>query len=176
MSLGKYTEEQYKKLSLMEVAKIVLAEEKTALKFMDLFNKVAELKQYTDGQKENNLSNFYTDLNLDGRFSTIGANEWGLKRWYPVEQTSEKMLENARSRDEDDEDEEDVDEEDLIDADEDDKKRANTDDFVDEIDMLEDDLVDDEDEVDDMGFGDDEDEEDLSMDEEEETLDEEEER
>src|SRR5690625_4395594 len=99
MALDKYSEDQLKKMSMMEVANLVLKEEKTELNFIELFEKVAELKQFTEVQKEDLLARFYTDLNVDGRFSTIGSNKWGLKRWYPVEQTSEKALAESRLRD-----------------------------------------------------------------------------
>src|SRR5699024_1900670 len=38
------------------------------------------------------LAQFYTDLNIDGRFTALGSNNWGLKRWYPKSQTSEKNI------------------------------------------------------------------------------------
>lgn len=158
MSVKEYTEEQIKRMSLMDVTNLVLAERKVELNFLDIFNEVAALKKFTETQKENMLSNFYTDLNVDGRFSTIGANKWGLKRWYRVDQTSEKALADQRALSE----EEEEDDEDLLELGEnedDDIVKSNiNDDFVDEIDLLEDDPLEDEEEVDDMGFADDEDE------------------
>jgi|SRR5690625_107569 len=103
MALGKYSHEQVQKMSMIEVANIVLSEQKKELNFIDLFNTVAEHKQFTETQKDNLLARFYTDLNVDGRFTTIGSNVWGLKRWYPVDQTSEKVLTEARKREMEDE-------------------------------------------------------------------------
>lgn len=118
MALKKYDEEQLLKMSMMEVAQIALAEQKTELNFIDLFNKVADLKQYSNTQKDDMLSRFYTDLNLDGRFSTIGENKWGLKRWYKVDETSEKALTESRKKNAEDLVEELSDEEEDYDEDE----------------------------------------------------------
>ena len=106
MAVAKLSQEQMKKISMIELASTVLAEAKTEMSFIDLFNKVAELKGYT--QKENLLARFYTDLNVDGRFMAMGGNVWALKRWYPADQTAEKTLAESRKRrmEEDEEDEE----------------------------------------------------------------------
>src|SRR5690625_6823640 len=98
MGLKKYNAEQVQKMSMMEIANKVLVEQKEELNFIDLFHKVADIKQFSENQKENYLARFYTDLNVDGRFTTIGSNKWGLKRWYPVDQTSEKLLAEVRKR------------------------------------------------------------------------------
>lgn len=103
MTLQKYTDEQLEKMSMIELANLILGEQKKDLNFKELFNKVAELKSFTDAQKGDLLSRFYTDLNVDGRFTTLGANVWGLKRWYPVTQTSEKSLTESRKRDQEEE-------------------------------------------------------------------------
>ncbi len=103
MTLQKYTDEQLEKMSMIELANLILGEHKKDLNFKELFNKVAELKNFTDAQKGDLLSRFYTDLNVDGRFTTLGANVWGLKRWYPVNQTSEKSLTESRKRDQEEE-------------------------------------------------------------------------
>ena len=117
MGLEKLSDEQIQKMSMIELANIILADEKKELNFLDLFSKVAEYKGFSQAQKEDLLARFYTDLNVDGRFTTLGSNLWGLKRWYPVDQTSEKSLAESRKRDqeelEDDLRDEDVDEEDL---------------------------------------------------------------
>jgi|SRR5690625_3427296 len=103
MALGKYSQEQVKKMSMIEIANLILSEQKKELNFIDLFNIVAQHKQFTEAQKDDLLARFYTDLNVDGRFATIGSNVWGLKRWYPVDQTSEKVLTEARKKEMEDE-------------------------------------------------------------------------
>lgn len=102
MGIKKYTQEQIQKMSMIELANVLLADEKKEMNFLDLFDKVAEYKNFTEEQKEELLARFYTDLNVDGRFTTLGQNMWGLKRWYPVDQTSEKALAESRKRDAED--------------------------------------------------------------------------
>src|SRR5699024_1003212 len=84
---------------------IILADEKKELNFLELFQKVSEHKGFTKEQHDDLLARFSTDLNIDGRFTTLGSNLWGLKRWYPVDQTSEKSLAEARKREIEEEEE-----------------------------------------------------------------------
>src|SRR5690625_4945716 len=109
-----YSKEQIEKMSMIEVANAVLTDEKKELNFLELFDKVAAYKQFSESEKGDLLARFYTDLNIDGRFTTLGSNLWGLKRWYPVDQTSEKALAESRKRSLEDEDELDPDDE-LVD-------------------------------------------------------------
>ncbi len=99
MALEKYTEEDIQKMSMIELANQILAGQKKEMNFIDLFDQVAAAKVFTEKQKDDLLARFYTDLNIDGRFTTLGTNLWGLKRWYPVDQTSEKSLAESRKRD-----------------------------------------------------------------------------
>src|SRR5699024_11123391 len=129
MAVKNYTGEQIEKMSMLELADLILMDEKTEMKFLDLFNKVAEAKELTESQKEDLLARFYTDLNVDGRFTTLGSNVWGLKKWYPVEQTIEKSLAESRKRDAEEKalrdefaHEEDVSEEDEEDDEDDEEK------------------------------------------------------
>ncbi|HLR64315.1 MAG TPA: DNA-directed RNA polymerase subunit delta [Pseudogracilibacillus sp.] len=105
MALKKYSKEQVLKMSMIEVANQVLSEKKEALNFKELFDLVADHKDFTEAEKDDLLARFYTDLNIDGRFTTLGSNLWGLKRWYPVDQTSEKSLAEARKREIEEEEE-----------------------------------------------------------------------
>lgn len=98
MSLQERANEDVVKMSMVEIANLVLLEQKKNMAFLDLFEEVVLLKNFTDQQKDRNLSQFYTDLNLDGRFIALGSNIWGLKQWFPLSQTSEKMLAEARKR------------------------------------------------------------------------------
>src|SRR5699024_5516049 len=99
----KYNENQIQKKSMIELANIILADEKKEMNFLDLFSKVAEHKGFSEADQDDLLARFYTDLNEDGRFTTLGSNLWSLKRWYPVDQTSEKALAESRKRDLEDE-------------------------------------------------------------------------
>src|SRR5699024_10697966 len=117
------TEEQLKKMSMIELANLILGEQKKELNFKELFDKVAETKQLTDAQRNDLLARFYTDLNIDGRIMALGSNVWGLKRWYPADQTTEKSLTETRKRSKEEEELEDDefinedDDESLVDVD-----------------------------------------------------------
>ncbi len=78
-------------MSMIDLANLILLEEKKALNFKDIYEKIAELKGFTEEEKHDNIGQFYTDLNINGHFMTTGSNMWGLKRWYPVEQIDEEL-------------------------------------------------------------------------------------
>lgn len=101
MSLEKMNKEEGSNMSMIELANLILADEKKEMNFLDLYDKVSTIKQFTETEKSNYLSQFYTDLNVDGRFIALGSNVWGLKRWFPVSKTSEKALAEARKKDSD---------------------------------------------------------------------------
>ncbi|MFD1036883.1 DNA-directed RNA polymerase subunit delta [Virgibacillus byunsanensis] len=91
MSLKKYSHEEIEKMSMLELANLILLDGKKAQNFRDVFEKIAKMKGFTNEENKERIAQFYTDLNLDGRFMTIGSNMWGLKRWYPVEQADEEV-------------------------------------------------------------------------------------
>ncbi|WP_226581456.1 DNA-directed RNA polymerase subunit delta [Halobacillus litoralis] len=181
MSLKELSKQQIEEISMIELATIILEEEREAIDFNEIFNRIAAMKGFTEAQKEQYIAQFYTDMNIDGQFMTIGTNRWGLKRWYPVEQMEEeianlpqkrkkkkkkkkkkpsKLLEDELGISEYDDEEEDL-EEDLELTDEDlDLDDDDDDDF--EGDYEDDDLDEEEEEIveDDISFiGDDEEEE-----------------
>ncbi|RWZ58954.1 DNA-directed RNA polymerase subunit delta [Halobacillus fulvus] len=176
MSLKELSQDQIQEMSMIEIATIMLEDEREAIDFNEIFNRIASMKGLTEQQKENSIAQFYTDMNIDGRFMTIGTNRWGLKSWYPVEQMEEeianlpqkrkkkkkkpsKLLEDELGVSEfDDEEDEDL-EEDLDLTDEDLDLDDDDDDY--DGDYEDDDLDEEEEEIveDDISFVGDEDEE-----------------
>lgn len=71
--------ENYKNESMVDVAYSYLKEINKKVKFNDLFNVISERIGFSEEEKENLISNFYTNLSLDGRFVTLGNNEWDLR-------------------------------------------------------------------------------------------------
>ena len=67
--------ENYKNESMVDVAYSYLKEINKKVKFNDLFNVISERIGFSEEEKENLISNFYTNLSLDGRFVTLGNNE-----------------------------------------------------------------------------------------------------
>ncbi|PWZ93323.1 DNA-directed RNA polymerase subunit delta, partial [Staphylococcus pseudintermedius] len=61
---------------------------------------------YEDAQIEDRIVQFYTDLNTDGRFLSVGDNVWGLRDWYSVDDIEEKIAPTIQKFDILDEDDE----------------------------------------------------------------------
>lgn len=97
-----------KKQSIVVIAEEILKREGKSLDIFTLFNEVAVVKEYTESEKEDNISLFHTYLTTDGRFVILHDGTWSLRENHPYE------LVNAISTDfdlfedeEDDEDDED---------------------------------------------------------------------
>lgn len=86
-----HSQEELKNVAMIDLANMLMVDEKKALDFHEAFDRIAEIKGFSEGEKDEQLVQFYTDLNVDGRFMTIGSNVWGLKRWYPVDQIDEEV-------------------------------------------------------------------------------------
>lgn len=65
--------------SLEEVAVEILRETKEKATYLELFNKVAELKNFTEEEKADNIARFYTDITASGNFVYCGDDYWDLK-------------------------------------------------------------------------------------------------
>ncbi len=91
MSLKKYSREELESKPMIEVAHLILTDKKKAQDFYEVYDKVADLKGYTEKQKSDNIAQFHTNLTVDGRFMALHTSSWGLKRWYLVEETDEEV-------------------------------------------------------------------------------------
>lgn len=155
MSVDKYTKEELKEMSLIDVAYEIMNGGKTPYAFNELMNEVAKLVGLSEEEVNEKIAQFYTDVNIDGRFLSLGDNRWGLRLWYPVDKSEEdvvtvtkpkkKKAKKAVDDDFDDFDslEEDDDDFDDFDADLDDEELLDEDDDLDEEeddDLLDDDL------------------------------------
>lgn len=98
VSVKELTKEEISNLSMIELGSIILKEENKAVSFQDLFSKIAELKNFSKEEKENLIAQFYTDMNVDGRYLTLGSGMWGLKSWYPVEQAEEEITDEPTKK------------------------------------------------------------------------------
>ncbi|GEN89513.1 DNA-directed RNA polymerase subunit delta [Oceanobacillus sp. FSL W8-0428] len=98
MSVKELTQEEISNLSMIELGSIILKEENKAVSFQNLFSKIADLKNFSEEDKENMIAQFYTDMNVDGRYLTLGSGMWGLKSWYPVEQAEEEITDEPTKK------------------------------------------------------------------------------
>ena len=148
-------------LSMVEVAHAILEAKNEVLDFNQLLVEIQEYMELSDEALESRMARFYTDLNIDGSFISLGDNRWGLRAWYPIDSIDEEIATSMEDEevkkprkkrkkvnafgsddlidynDDDPEDEELIDDEDL-----------DSDDLDDEIDVDLDDDVEEEDEID----------------------------
>ena len=74
---------------ILEKVYEILSTGKQPRTFYELIEEVVDEKLEGEGRPEY-LARLYTNMNLDGRFLSIGENFWGLRAWYPVEQRTEE--------------------------------------------------------------------------------------
>ncbi|MCM3736395.1 DNA-directed RNA polymerase subunit delta [Bacillus cytotoxicus] len=149
MNLKQFSPEELKELSMIEVVHSLLEGKRQATLFHDLVQEVAQLLELSEEQVAAKIAQFYTDLNIDGRFINLGENRWGLRGWYPYEQIDEEILPQAKPKkkrkaeEEEDEyineEEDDFEEEDVEDLDELLDDEDDEDDDLDDLDEDEDD-------------------------------------
>ncbi|MDY7960981.1 DNA-directed RNA polymerase subunit delta [Bacillus thuringiensis] len=179
MDFKQYSPEELKECSMIEVVHSVLGDKKQATTFNELVQEIAQVLGLSQEQVNAKIAQFYTDLNIDGRFINLGENRWGLRSWYPYEQIDEEILPQPKPKKKrkveedgfDDYIEEDEDEDDFDDAD----VSEDEDDDVEDLDKVLEEEDGDDDDLDDLDEDDDDfAEEELEYDETEEEEEEEE--
>ncbi len=80
-----------KEISMIEVAHAILAERGDIMDFSDLVNQIQNYLEKADSEIRDVLPQFYTDLNIDGSFISLGDNRWGLRSWYPIDSIDEEV-------------------------------------------------------------------------------------
>ena len=149
-------------LSMVEVAHAILEAKNEVLDFNQLLVEIQEYMELSDEELESRMTRFYTDLNIDGSFISLGDNRWGLRAWYPIDSIDEEIATsmedeevkkprkkrkkvNAFGSEDDliDYNDDDPEDEELIDDEE-----LDSDDLDDDIDVNLDDDVEEEDEID----------------------------
>ncbi len=66
-------------ISMVDVAFDLMSKKKNAMAFNKLWKEVSEVKGFSDEEIEEKISLFYTNITLDGRFITVGENQWDLR-------------------------------------------------------------------------------------------------
>ncbi|GEK92099.1 DNA-directed RNA polymerase subunit delta [Alkalibacterium kapii] len=100
MELIQFKDQNKEELAMVEVAHAILQTTGQVKDFNDLLAEVADYLNLSDADLEEGMVQFYTDLNIDGRFISLGDNRWGLRNWYPIDLIDE---ENTHNNDEEDE-------------------------------------------------------------------------
>lgn len=78
-------------LSMGEVAHAILEAKNEVLDFNQLLVEIQEYMELSDEALEARMARFYTDLNIDGSFISLGDNRWGLRDWYPIDSIDEEI-------------------------------------------------------------------------------------
>ncbi|TGD23285.1 DNA-directed RNA polymerase subunit delta [Companilactobacillus suantsaicola] len=92
MKFDKFKDQNKDELSLIEVAYEILNEnKKEVMNFSDIVNEMQDYLGKSDGEIKEALPQFYTDLNNDGSFLSLGENVWGLRKWYPYDSVDEEV-------------------------------------------------------------------------------------
>lgn len=87
---------------MIEVAHEILKERADVMPFADLTNAVQQFLGKSDEEIRTRLTQFYTDLNIDGSFICLGDNVWGLRSWYPFDSIDEALVHSDEEEDEED--------------------------------------------------------------------------
>lgn len=85
-------------MSFIEIAYELLNEKKQAVPFKDIVDEVSQLLGLSEEEVRAKLAQFYTDINIDGRFISLGENRWGLRVWYPVDQTEDETITTVKPK------------------------------------------------------------------------------
>lgn len=92
------TKEQLKEESFIDLGYAVLEEKHESLTLQELLDEIRALNGFTHAQMKERMLQYYTDMNIDGRFLAISENRWGLREWYPVEQIEEETAPTVKVR------------------------------------------------------------------------------
>ncbi|WP_128895518.1 DNA-directed RNA polymerase subunit delta [Longirhabdus pacifica] len=93
-----FPKEQIQEMPMVDLSYHVLKEVNTPLYYRDIINEVGSLKGISQEEMMNYITQLYTEINIDGRFSCTGNNMWGLKKWYPVEKGEESIVTSTRAK------------------------------------------------------------------------------
>ena len=98
MSVKDFKNVPVDELSMVEIASEILKENnQNEMKFDDLFSQV---KSIVGDRGDDQIATFFTDLNTDGSFISLGDNKWGMRAWYPIDSIDEALHEIDESVDE----------------------------------------------------------------------------
>lgn len=88
-------------LSMIEVAHAILEDRGEVMDFSDLVNQIQNYLGKSDSEIRDALAQFYTDLNIDGSFISLGDNRWGLRSWYAIDSIDEEVNHGLEDEEED---------------------------------------------------------------------------
>lgn len=118
MNIHNMTKEELAEESLINITFQILTERREPLTLQQMIDEIRGLTGVSEAKMKERILQYYTDLNIDGRFLAVQDNRWGLREWYPVDQIEEetapvvKVRKKKKKKNDYDEEEEEVEEED----------------------------------------------------------------
>ncbi|WP_404466746.1 DNA-directed RNA polymerase subunit delta [Planococcus rifietoensis] len=98
MNIRELTKEELLEESFVDLTYAILEETKETKTFSELVAELQQLIGLSEEEMKARLAQYYTDMNIDGRFLILGENRWGLREWYPVEQIEEESAPTVKAR------------------------------------------------------------------------------
>lgn len=95
--------------SMTDIAYEIMSKKKRAIPFKKLWEEVIERLELDPDAASERIAQFYTDMTLDSRFTSLKENKWDLKERHKFEE----VYVDLNDFDDDEEDEEDLYDEDL---------------------------------------------------------------
>jgi DNA-directed RNA polymerase, delta subunit len=92
------TQEQLIEESLINLAYAILEENHKPMSFAEIIQAIIDLGARTSEEMKAASIQFYTDINIDGRFLVLGENRWGIREWYAIEQVEEETAPTVKVR------------------------------------------------------------------------------
>lgn len=91
MELKQFEGERLSELSMIRVAKAILENKGEVMDFQEILKLAADFIGISKAERKRRTPQFYTDMNVDGEFISLGDNTWGLRTWYPVDSINEVL-------------------------------------------------------------------------------------
>ena len=103
LNLRELTSEQLTQESLINLAHSILVEKGQPIPFSEIIGQIIALGARTEAQVKEAIVQFYTDMNIDGRFLVLGESRWGLREWYAIDQVEEETAPTVKVHEHEDE-------------------------------------------------------------------------
>ncbi|WP_423190103.1 DNA-directed RNA polymerase subunit delta [Alkalibacterium sp. f15] len=100
MELNQFKGQSKQELAMVDVAHAILQTTGQVKEFNDLLSEVADYLGLSNSVLDEEMVQFYTDLNVEGRFISLGDSRWGLRSWYPIDAIDEEITHDNDEEDE----------------------------------------------------------------------------